>query len=215
MINLHCHTFFSDGVLSPSELLSRCVSIGYRAVALTDHIDESNFENIIKSVKKVTVEFNKAGLIKALCGAELTYVLPKNIAKVAKECRKLGAEIIVVHGQTLVEPVPAETNIYAAQCKDVDILAHPGLICGKAVQYALKNGVSLEITSRKGHSLSNGFVYYAAKKAGVKLVISTDAHAPEDLIDRQFAESVMKGAGLDNETLNAVWQNMKRLAKLK
>ncbi|HPP86481.1 MAG TPA: PHP domain-containing protein, partial [bacterium] len=86
MINLHCHTYFSDGILGPAELLTRCIKKRYRAVALTDHIDESNFENVLKNVKKVTDEFNKSLNFRAFCGVELTYVLFKNIDKIAKEC---------------------------------------------------------------------------------------------------------------------------------
>ncbi len=215
MINLHCHTYFSDGILGPAELLTRCIKKRYRAVALTDHIDESNFENVLKNVKKVTDEFNKSLNFRALCGAELTYVLPKNIDKIAKECRKLGAEIIVVHGETLVEPVPEETNIYAAQSKNIDIIAHPGLICSKSVKYAKKNNISLEITSRKGHSLSNGYVANIAQQYDINMVISTDAHCPEDLIDENFAMQVLIGAGLTKKSIINLWKNMIRLAGLK
>ena len=41
--------------------------------------------------------------------------------------RGLGARIIVVHGETIVEPVRPGTNRKALE-SDVDILAHPGLI---------------------------------------------------------------------------------------
>jgi len=212
MINLHCHTYFSDGVLGPAELLARCVALNYRAVAITDHIDESNFEAVIKSVKKVIIEFNKSKIIKALCGVELTYVLPQNISKIAKECRKLGAEIIVVHGETLVEPVPADTNLRAAECKLVDILAHPGLITPAAIKAAVKNNVCLEITSRKGHSLSNGYVANLATLHNAKLVLNTDAHEPSDLITKDFAKNVLLAAGIENNRINDIFKNSEILA---
>ena len=77
MIDLHTHTFFSDGVLSPSELVYRAKIAGYKAIAITDHSDESNFEQAIKNILKVKKNLTKAYGIKVFAGCELTYVPPK------------------------------------------------------------------------------------------------------------------------------------------
>ncbi|MDF1757932.1 MAG: PHP domain-containing protein [Legionellaceae bacterium] len=37
MVDLHCHSHFSDGVLSPEELYNRAVSSGVKIFSLTDH----------------------------------------------------------------------------------------------------------------------------------------------------------------------------------
>jgi len=37
MIDLHCHTWFSDGLLSPQDLLSRAAGLGISHLAITDH----------------------------------------------------------------------------------------------------------------------------------------------------------------------------------
>ena len=37
MIDLHCHSYFSDGELSPSALLQKAIDYGVRVLALTDH----------------------------------------------------------------------------------------------------------------------------------------------------------------------------------
>ncbi|CEK10887.1 PHP domain-containing protein [Legionella hackeliae] len=37
MIDLHCHSNFSDGVLSPSELLQKAIASNIKVLALTDH----------------------------------------------------------------------------------------------------------------------------------------------------------------------------------
>lgn len=39
MIDLHTHTFSSDGALIPSEHLHRFEMLGYEAIAITDHAD--------------------------------------------------------------------------------------------------------------------------------------------------------------------------------
>ncbi|KTC78299.1 PHP domain-containing protein [Legionella brunensis] len=37
MIDLHCHSSFSDGVLSPAELLNKAIGANVKVLALTDH----------------------------------------------------------------------------------------------------------------------------------------------------------------------------------
>ncbi|MEO0250245.1 MAG: PHP domain-containing protein, partial [candidate division WOR-3 bacterium] len=44
MIDLHTHTFFSDGELVPSELAHRAFEKGYKVIGITDHADASNME---------------------------------------------------------------------------------------------------------------------------------------------------------------------------
>ena len=81
----------------------------------------------------------------------------------------------------------------------MDILAHPGLITPEEAQLAAERGVHLEITTRKGHSLTNGHVAAMARRFGAKLVINNDAHAPGDLISRDQRRRVALGAGLTQD----------------
>ena len=74
--------------------------------------------------------------------------------------------LIVLHGETVVEPLEKGTNRAAIE-SGIDILAHPGLISEEDVKLAAKLNVNLEITTRKGHSLTNGHV----AKLAVKLFI--------------------------------------------
>jgi histidinol phosphatase-like PHP family hydrolase len=142
-------------------------------------------------------------------GIELTHVPPAHIAIAAQKAREFGARIIIVHGETLVEPVAPGTN-HAALLSDIDILAHPGLIDEEDVILAREKGIFLEITARKGHSLSNGYVAALAKKHGAGLVINTDSHAPGDLIDSDFARKVVKGAGLSDDEFFVMQKNASR-----
>jgi len=82
-----------------------------------------------------------------------------------------GAEIVVVHGETIVEPVIKGTNWSAVNCPEVDILAHPGLITDEEVEIAKDNDIALEISSRRGHCLGNGHVAKLALEVGADLVV--------------------------------------------
>ncbi|HEX9113373.1 MAG TPA: histidinol phosphate phosphatase domain-containing protein, partial [Nitrospirota bacterium] len=203
MIDLHTHSLFSDGVLVPSELVRRAVMKGYEVIAITDHADSSNIDFAIPRVAAACRELSRRWKITALPGIELTHIPPETFAELTGRARSLGAAIVVAHGETLVEPVHPGTNRAAIEAR-VDILAHPGLISRDEAELAAKNGVCLEITSRKGHSLSNGHVARVAVAAGATLVIDTDTHEPGDLITDEFAESILLGAGLDRELIDEV-----------
>jgi histidinol phosphatase-like PHP family hydrolase len=198
MIDLHTHTFFSDGELVPSELIRRASVAGYKAMAITDHADKSNIAWLLSNLVGVVDELGAANNIQVLAGVELTHVPPSAIAEATQLARDNGAELVVVHGETIVEPVMSGTNMAAIKAC-VDILSHPGLISEEEVQLAAENNVCLEITTRKGHSLTNGHVARLAAQYGAKLVINNDAHGPGDLMSPEMARNVALGAGMSEE----------------
>jgi putative hydrolase len=210
MIDLHTHSIFSDGVLIPSELVRRAEVLGIKAIAITDHADTSNLDFIIPRIVAVTVALNDIKHIKALPGIELTHIPPSHIGPLAKQARSLGAKIVVVHGETIAEPVMLGTN-RAALRADIDILAHPGLISDEEAVMAAEKGIFLEISARKGHSLTNGHVAKLAKQHGAKLVLNTDAHEPSDLIDDQQARKIALGAGLSEDDFIQMQKNAESL----
>ncbi len=198
MIDLHTHTLLSDGALIPSELVRRAAAKGYRAMAITDHVDASNYKDVCRQILSFVSASSGALEIPVLPGVELTHVPPELIAPLIREIREQGIPWVVVHGETLVEPVRGGTN-RAAILGGADLLAHPGLITADDVKLAAGKGVFLEISARKGHSLSNGHVATLAKRYGASLLLNTDAHTPSDLITADFAKRVVLGCGLNEE----------------
>lgn len=214
MIDFHTHSLLSDGELLPSELVRRAEVKGYQAIAITDHVDASNIDWVISRLVKDCNELGKYFQIKILPGAELTHVPPEGIKPLAEEARKLGAKVVIVHGETIVEPVAPHSNLKALE-SPIDILAHPGLISEEEVALARKNSIMLEITSRKGHCLTNGHVAKLALKKGAGLVLNTDAHSPEDLITIDQARQIALGAGLDEEDFSRLKMNARELLRRK
>ncbi len=212
MIDLHTHTFFSDGELGPAELVRRAAVAGYQAIAITDHADQSNVAWLLSKLVGVVDAFGAANNMQVLAGVELTHVPPGMIADAAEIARNNGAELIVVHGETIVEPVREGTNRAAIEA-GVDILSHPGLIDPADVQLAAEKGVCLEITTRKGHSLTNGHVAKLARQYGARLVIDNDTHAPGDLVSQAMSQRVALGAGMTDEQIRQARQNSAELVK--
>lgn len=212
MIDLHTHTIFSDGDLIPAELVRRAAARGCQAVAITDHADHSNIDFIIPRIVNVCRKMAGNCPIRMIPGVELTHVIPGQIRDLALEARSLGAAVIVVHGETIVEPVAAGTNL-AALNSPIDILAHPGLITEDEAQLAAEKGIFLEVTARKGHSLTNGHVVKMARKYKARLVLNTDSHSPGDLIDMDMARKVARGAGMDDAEMDSMFGNSRSLVE--
>ncbi|HKJ88681.1 MAG TPA: histidinol phosphate phosphatase domain-containing protein [Gammaproteobacteria bacterium] len=206
MIDLHTHTLFSDGELVPAELTRRAAVIGYRAMAITDHCDFSNMDWIIPRLVRVADDLGEAWGLTVLPGVELTHLPPATIAAGASEARRLGARVVVCHGETIAEPVAAGTN-RAALAADIDILSHPGLLTEEEARLAAKRGICLEITTRKGHSLTNGHVARLALAYGANLVVNTDSHAPGDLVSLELARKIALGAGLSEADFEQARRN--------
>lgn len=212
MIDLHTHSLLSDGALIPAELVRRFEAAGYEAIAITDHVGPSNIDFIVPRIVKAAEALNGVQPVTVIPGAELTHVPPPLISSLAKKARELGAAIVVVHGETIVEPVPPGTNIAAIEAK-VDILAHPGLITQEEVKLAKTNGVYLEISGRHGHSFTNGHVAALASKVGAPLVLNSDTHSPGDILPRELAEKIAVGSGLGEASLEILLDNSRHLVK--
>lgn len=200
--DFHTHTIFSDGELLPMELIRRAGAADHRAIAITDHASFSNMECVIQSVARDCKKADVWG-VEAIPGVELTHVPVRYIDEAVRKARKAGAELIVIHGETPVEPVEKGTNYEAVTNPDVDILAHPGLLAADEAELAAKNKVYLEVTCRRGHSLANGHVVSLARDAKAKLLVNTDAHSPDDLSTMAFANAVARGAGMLPEEVRA------------
>jgi len=195
IIDLHAHTFFSDGALIPSEMVRRAGAANYGAVAITDHGDSSNLDHLVPSIVRVAEDLNKTQLVKVIPGVELTHVPPPLIASLVKKARDLGAKLVVIHGETIVEPVAPGTN-RAGLDAGADIIAHPGLLSMEEARLAAQKGIYLEITARKGHCLTNGHVARVALETGASLVLNSDGHAPGDFLSEALAPRIVEGAGL-------------------
>lgn len=211
MIDLHTHTLFSDGDLLPAELVQRAHAAGYTAIAITDHMDMSNVDFIVPRIVAASKELAPYSPVKVIPGAEITHVPPPLIASLVQKARSLGAEIVIVHGETIAEPVIPGTNRAGIEA-GADILSHPGLISVEDAALAAERRVALEITTRKGHCLSNGHVAKTAMSVGASMVVNTDSHSPDDLTSRERAGIILRAAGIPEEGIESVFRNSRIIA---
>ena len=206
MIDLHTHSLLSDGELLPLELARRAKVKGYTTLGISDHVDATNIEYVAASILKVGEKSEYHAGIQVVPGVEITHSPARFVGEMILRARNLGISYVVVHGETIAEPVEEGTN-RAAINGGVDILAHPGLITEEDVILEKGQGVLLEISARKGHSLTNGHVARLAKKVGAKLIFDTDSHSPSDFVEDSQALRIVLGAGLSGEDFEDMQKN--------
>jgi histidinol phosphatase-like PHP family hydrolase len=181
-------------------------------------VDIANIEYVVSAMVRLSTKMEYWEGITILPGIEITHVPRGMIKEMITLARKLGISYVVVHGETIVEPVEEGTNREAIE-GGADVLAHPGIITEEDVALAKEKGVLLEISGRKGHSLCNGRVGSLAKQMGARLVFNTDAHSPSDLVTEEEACKVVVGAGLTADDFYIMQKNaldfVKRVLKEK
>ena len=110
------------------------------AIGITDHGDLSNIDFIVPRIVAVADQLNKVMSVRVIPGIEITHVPPVLIAEMVVRARSLGARLVLVHGETISEPVAPGTNRAALEA-DIDVLAHPGLISEEDVVFAGERGI--------------------------------------------------------------------------
>jgi putative hydrolase len=204
VLDFHTHTYWSDGVLSPVEQARRALVSGYTALGLTDHVGTGNVAHLVAELKRDREIIERYWPITVIVGVELTHVPAAGIAEAARAARDAGAEIVVLHGETPVEPVEPGSDAAAIDSGLVDVIGHPGHITEDEVCRAVANDVFLEISARSGHCLTNGHVARLGQQLGAKLIVNSDAHSPSDLLTTDFQRSVALGAGIEPSLMECV-----------
>jgi len=204
LYDFHAHTFHSDGVLSPIELIRRAAVLGYSAIAITDHIGLGSLERVIKEVSEDCELARSHWNILAIPGVELTHLPHEAIDEVARRAKELGAWLVVVHGETPVEPVEEGTNLAAVKSDFVDVLAHPGHITEDVVNLAARNKVFIEITTRRGHCVTNAHVAKMAGQAGALMLLNSDSHEESDLLTEQLAKDTLRQSSVSSRKFKQI-----------
>ncbi|HEX5939144.1 MAG TPA: histidinol phosphate phosphatase domain-containing protein [Dehalococcoidia bacterium] len=202
--DFHTHSTLSDGQLSPVELVRRAVVLGYAGMAITDHAGVGSLERFAYELQADCTLASEMWGIDVFPGVELTHVPAQSIDECARKARAAGAAIVVVHGETVVEPVEPGTNMAAIMSDSVDVLGHPGLISLEEAELAAERGIFLELSARRSHCVANGHVARIARLAGARLILDSDQH-DLDFLTTERQRYVALGAGLAEEDLEDVF----------
>ena len=182
----------ASGGLDAASALRYASLAGLRFVGLTvksDGSDLSRLGAVVSHVRRLSLYAD----MEARTGVELHHVPPALLPDTVRQAREAGAEIVIVHGETLCDQVETGTNFAAIEA-GADILAHPGLIDEKCAEFAAERGVALEFTSCPRHALANAHVADLALRFGCLLVRGSAARCASELATRSFWMQVVRGA---------------------
>jgi DNA polymerase (family 10) len=197
--DLHCHTVASDGRATIEEMALTARSLGYEYLAITDHSASHGFGHEV-SAEELRVQIERVAEanatiegIEVLAGSEVNIFPDGSLDYEDELLGELDWVVASVHTAFgMSEQAMTERMTVAIEHPLVDVIAHPtGRLLDRRRPYALdmdailaaaaRTGTMLEINAnprRRDLSETNA---RAAARAGVSLVIDSDAHGPDTL----------------------------------
>ncbi|MFW5757125.1 MAG: DNA polymerase/3'-5' exonuclease PolX [Bacteroidota bacterium] len=231
--DLHTHTNATDGKSSLQEMANAAHDRGYSYFAVTDHskkvsmahgLDAKRLEQQIKEIDELNSKFKNMKIIKSIEVDILedgTLDLPDSILK------ELDMVVASIHyNRNLPEKKQTRRVLKAMENPYFNILGHPGgRLIGKRKPYdiqmetilkeAKNNGCFLEINSNPERlDLSDEYIRQA-KESGLKLVISTDAHSPNNLQYIKYGVAQARRGWMEKDDIinTKSWTKLKKLLK--
>jgi len=193
--DLHSHTKASDGMNTLEEMAAAAKALGYEYLAITDHsqhvtiangLDEKRLRKNCEDIDRLNEELKGITLLKS-CEVDILESgdldLPDSVLK------DLDLTVCSIHYKLdLSASQQTERIIRAMDNPYFNILGHPtGRMIGEREAYALdmerlisaakERSCMMEINARPERLDLNDIHCRMAKEAGVKMAISTDAHA--------------------------------------
>lgn len=197
--DLHVHTNWTDGTASIEEMVRAAKAKGYAYIAITDHSRHvtvahgMDAERLLKQLDEIERISEKVSGISVLKGIELDILADGKLDLPDKVLSRLDLVIAAVHYKfDMSRAAQTDRIIRAMDNSHVSIIAHPtGRLIGERDAYAInverlieaahERGCALELNAQPERLDLSDIHVQAAKAGGVKIAISTDAHAPAAL----------------------------------
>jgi len=202
--DLHVHSDWSDGTFSIAEMAAGAKERGYAYMAITDHsrrvtvahgLDPRRVARQIDQIDRLNDKLDGLVLLK---GIEVDILADGSLDLPAKTLARLDLVVASVHSKfDLARDAQTERIIRAMDNPHMSILGHPtGRLIGVREPYEIdmeriiaaahERGCHLEINAEPERLDLDDIHAQAAKAAGVKLAISTDAHSIAGLGHMRF-----------------------------
>jgi DNA polymerase (family 10) len=219
--DLHVHSDWTDGTVTIAGMAAAAEARGYEYIALTDHsrrvamthgLDPTRLARQIREIDRLNERRKNFTILK---GIEVDILKDGSLDLPDSSLVQLDLVVAAVHSHFDL-PRQAQTDrvVRALENRHVSILAHPtGRLIDEREPYdidmdivistARKAGCYLEINAQPDRLDLNDLHAHAAKLAGVRLAVSTDAHSVDAFQCMRFGIDQARRAWLTaNDVLN-------------
>jgi DNA polymerase (family X) len=231
--DLHSHTVASDGHNTIEEMGQAARERGYEYLAITDHSATHGFGNDVspeqlrRQIELVHEANERVEGIELLAGSEVN-ILPDGSLDYEDELlAQLDWVIASAHTSfAMSEQAMTERMIAAIEHPLVDAIGHPtGRLIERRAPYALdldavfaaaaRTGTMLEINANPDRRDLSDVNARAAARAGVTLLIDSDAHRTRTLANMRWGVATARRAWLtrDDVANTRSWPELQRLRK--
>lgn len=234
--DLHMHTSATDGTATMREMADGAIERGLSYIAITDHsrrvsmamgLDPKRLREQWKMIDEIRDEYE--GRLVILKGIECD-ILEKGGMDLPDDCLAEGDWVLasVHYGQKQPRDQITERILGAIENPNVTCIAHPtGRLINRrppyevdmeAVMNAAKgNGTLMELNANPARLDLNDNHLMAAKRLGIPIVISTDAHSIDGLDVMRFGiKQARRGSLTRQDVANTLqWPEMKKLLNKK
>lgn len=194
--DLHSHSTYTDGRASIEEMARAAREAGLEYFAVTDHsrrlamahgLDPARLRDQWREIEKLAARFEG---IRLLRGIEVDILEDGSLDLPDESLAELDWVVASVHYKLDQGPAQMTRRLVAAiRNPHVDVIGHPSgrLIggrepssfdLGEVLRVAREEGCALEVNSQPERLDLTDTACMAAKQAGVKVVVSSDAHHP-------------------------------------
>lgn len=196
--DLQMHTTYSDGKNTLEEMVLACRQRGYEYMAVTDHspalamtgVKPSDFKRQYAEIDELRERYDDIAILKS---AEVDILDDGSLALDDELLELMDVVVISVHSRFNLDRSSMTRRITRAmRHPKVNILGHPtGRLINRREPYPVdveelvkvagEEGVLLELNAQPDRLDLRDFHLQMAREAGVRLVISTDAHRTAEL----------------------------------
>jgi len=231
--DLHSHTVASDGHNTIEEMARAARDRGYEYLAITDHSASHGFGNDVspeqlrRQIDMIRDVDERVEGVELLAGSEVN-VLPDGSLDYEDELLgELDWVIASVHTSFgMSEQAMTERMIVAIEHPLVDAIGHPtGRLIERRAPYAIdldavfaaaaRAGTMLEINANPDRRDLSDIHARAAARAGVQIVIDSDAHRTETLANMRWGVATARRAWLTRQDVanTRPWAELAELGK--
>jgi DNA polymerase (family 10) len=213
--DLHMHTTATDGRASLEQMVDAAKKRGYAYIAITDHskrvtmakgLDGTKLKKHWKNIDKLAAKVNGITLLK---GVEMD-ILENGAMDLPDDVLKEADWVVasIHYGQNQPRDQITKRMLNAIKNPYVSVIGHPtGRLIGKRKGYeidletvmkaAADYGCMLELNCQPSRLDLDDVAVMAAKDHGIPIVLSTDAHAVEELAFMEFGVYQARRGGLE------------------